>query len=391
MVYLDNNATTPVHPEVKNAFCKALDVYGNASSMHQMGQKSHHEVEMARQAIAYSIGAIPKEILFTSSGTEANNTVIHNAFWNSFKQSANNTRNKKPHIITTAIEHPSMLRTLDYYQKKGLEVTYIPVDQGGIIDPNNIKMNIRENTSLISVMYANNEIGVIQPIEKIAEMAREYDVLFHTDAVQAYGKLPFNVQNMNINMATLSGHKIYAPKGIAALYIKEGTPLMPFIYGGHQEANRRAGTENIPGILAMGKAAEMIAQNGKAEINRIEILKNKLKIGLQERISHISINGSQEYCLPNTLNVTFKYVEGESILLYADFEEIALSTGSACSTGSLEPSHVIMALGVDAEHAHGSVRFSLGRENTEKDIDYVLDKFPPIIEKLRKMSPLYVD
>lgn len=391
-IYLDNNATTPIHPQVKKVILEAMDQYGNPSSMHYVGQTSHNAVEMARIQIAESIGAKPGEILFTGSGTEANNALVHTIFENAFNGQKNDVQPANghyPHIITSAIEHPSMLSTLDYYSRKGLEVTYIPVDHNGIVDIENIKMNIRKNTRIISIMHANNETGTIQPIEEISKIAEEHEVLFHTDAVQAFGKIPVDVSKMNIDMLTISGHKIYAPKGIGALYIKKGTPFMPFIYGGHQELNRRAGTENVLGIIAMGKAAEIVKKNSEKENEQIARLKNKLKNGLKEKIPHIFFNGSQDHCLPNTLNVTFKYIEGESILLYADFEGIALSTGSACSTGSLEPSHVIMALGLEAEHAHGSVRFSLGRENTEEDIDLVLKKMPGVVERLRKMSPLY--
>ncbi len=392
IIYLDNNATTPIHPRVKKAILEAMEQYGNPSSMHYAGQSSRNAMEMARVQIAESIGAKPGEILFTGSGTEANNAIVHTIFENAYNGQKNivqPSNGHHPHVITSAIEHPSMLSTLDYYRRKGLEVTCIPVDHDGIVDVENIKMNIRENTRLISIMHANNETGTIQPIEEISKIAEEHEVPFHTDAVQAFGKIPVNVSNMNIDMLTISGHKIYAPKGIGALYVKKGTPFMPFIYGGHQELNRRAGTENVMGIIAMGEAAEIVKSNSEKENEKIARLKNKLKNGLKEKIPGIFFNGSQEHCLPNTLNVTFKYIEGESILLYADFEGIALSTGSACSTGSLEPSHVIMALGLDAEHAHGSVRFSLGRENTEEDIDHVLKKLPGVIERLRKMSPLY--
>jgi cysteine desulfurase len=391
-VYLDNNATTPVHPDVINAYTEALQLYGNPSSMHQEGQKAMNAIEAARGKIASFIGAKPDEIIFTGSGSEANNSVFHSIYWNENPIAAMERDSQiiePPHVITTAIEHPSVLNTLEYYEKHGMEVTFLPVKNNGIVDIENVLNAIRPNTRLISVMYANNEIGTIQPVKEIGKLAKQYNIYFHTDAVQAMGKLPIDVNELGVNYLTLSGHKIYAPKGIAALYVKKGTRFYPFVFGGHHENYRRAGTENTPGIIAFGKATELLEAEMDATVQRMYRLKEKLKYGLQNKIHDISFNGDQDNCLPNTLNVTFDYVEGESILLYADFEGIQVSTGSACSTGSLEPSHVIMALGKDPEKAHGSVRFSLGRETTEEDIEYVVDKFPAIIDKLRKMSPLY--
>lgn len=391
-VYLDNNATTPVHPEVKKAITEAVDLYGNPSSMHRPGQLARYAIEDARNKIASFIGATPEEILFTGSGSEANNSVLNSIYCNCHSCNIRrifDTISSRNHIITSSIEHPSVIETLKCYENRGIDVTYLPVDKYGIVDPVDVRKAVKESTGLISIMYANNEIGSIQPVNEIAEIAREHNINFHTDAVQATGKIDINVKDLGVDYMTMSGHKIFAPKGTGVLYIKNGTKFCPLIYGGHHERNRRAGTENTIGIVALGKAFELLERDMESDRNKMLKLKNKLKQGLIERIPDISINGHPDKTLLNTLNVTFDYIEGESILLSADFEGIAVSTGSACSTGSLEPSHVIMALGVSAEKAHGSIRFSLGRENTEEDIDYVLEKFPPIIEKLRKMSPLY--
>ncbi len=383
IVYLDNNATTPVHPEVKKAYLEALDLYGNPSSMHQRGQSALRALQDAREKVASFIGADKDEIIFTGSGSEADNSVISSVFCNA-------STTGKNHIITSSIEHPAVYETAKAYQKKGLEVTFIPVDGYGQVDPVEVQKAIKPNTALISIMYANNEIGTLQPVREIATIAHEHDVYFHTDAVQATGRLPLNVNDLQADYITMSAHKIYGPKGIGILYIRNKTKFCPFVYGGHHENGRRAGTENTPGIIATGKAFEMLKKEMDDEQVRMLNLKQMLKHGLLKQIPDISFNGHPEESLPNTLNVTFDYIEGESILLHADFEGIALSTGSACSTGSLEPSHVIMALGLKPENAHGSVRFSLGRENTEEDVAYVLEKLPPIIERLRKMSPLYV-
>ena len=391
-VYLDHNATTPLHPEVKSAIIEAMEIYGNASSMHQPGQAAHRAIEASRTTIASFLGCAPDELIFTGSGSEANNTVLNSIYCERLSctnQSCKENHHCKNHLITTTIEHPSVLQTVKCYERRGFEVSYVPVDKYGIVDPEDIRKAIRPDTGLISVMYANNETGSIQPIQEIAAIAKEKGVYFHTDAVQALGKQPFSLRDLKVDFMSLSGHKICAPKGIGLLYVNKNTRICPLIYGGHHERNRRAGTENTLSIIGFGKAIEILEKEMHTNNAKMLKLRNKLREGLLERIPHMDINGHQENCLPNSLNVTFAYVEGESILLYADFEGIAFSTGSACSTGSLDPSHVILALGVDPEHAHGSIRFSLGRDNTEEDIDYVLEKLPPIIEKLRKMSPLY--
>jgi len=379
---MDNNATTPLHPEVKEAFIQGFEVYGNASGLYNKGQEAKRAIQESRAKVALFVGAAPHEVIFTGSGTEANNSIIHSIYCNA-------QFNHKKHIITSVIEHPAIVETARFYQRKGLEITFLPVDAYGRVDPVDVREAIRTDTALISIMYANNEIGTIQPVREIAAIAQENEILFHTDAVQAAGKLPLNVNDLKADFITMSAHKLYGPKGVGILYIRDKTRFCPFIYGGHHENSRRAGTENTPGIIATGKAFEVLKKEMDDELERMLTLKQKLKHGLLKKVPDISFNGHPEESLPNTLNVTFDYVEGESILLHADFEGIALSTGSACSTGSLEPSHVIMALGVEPEKAHGSVRFSMGRENTAEDVDYVLEKLPPIIERLRRMSPLY--
>lgn len=385
LVYLDNNATTPIHPKVKEAIIEAVDLYGNPSSMHSFGLAAKEKIDEARKKIANFIGATPQEIIFTASGSEADNTVINNIFWNTLDPE----NSLKNHVITSAIEHPAILHTLREYEKKGLSLTVLPVDKYGTVSAEDVKNAITKNTALITIMAANNEIGTIQPINEIGKIANENNVLFHTDAVQAAGKYSLNVKEIGADFLTISAHKIYAPKGIGVLYVKKGVKLNPLVYGGHHEAHRRAGTENTIGIIAMGKAVELLQEEMQEENKRLLFLKKKLEKGFLDNVSDIAINGHPENSLPNTLNVSFKYIEGESILLYSDIEGIAVSTGSACSTGSLEPSHVVMAIDPNPERAHSSIRFSLGRENTEEDIDYVLEKFPPIIKRLRNMSPLY--
>lgn len=391
-VYLDNNATTPIHPEVKSAIMDAINLYGNPSSMHHFGQAAQRAIEESRAKIAGFIGCNTEELIFTGSGSEANNTVINSIFCENMSCAIKNCsefHKQNYHIITTEIEHPSILQTIKNYQQKGCEVTYLPVYKDGIIKIEDIKKAIKPTTGMISVMFANNEIGTIQPIQEIASISKEKRIYFHTDAVQAFGKIKFNVKELGVDFLSISAHKVYAPKGIGALYVNKSSRFCPLIYGGHHERNRRAGTENTIGIIAFGKSVEIIQREIDENNSKMLRLKKKLTQGLKDKIPYITINGNQDKCLANTLNVTFEFIEGESILLYADLEGIAFSTGSACSTGSLDPSHVILALGVAHEHAHGSIRFSLGRNNTEEDIDYVLEKLPPVVERLRKMSPLY--
>ncbi len=381
-VYMDYNATTPIHPLVKQELLDTLDICGNGSSMHTFGREAMERIENARTKIASLINAQPNEIIFTAGGTESDNTVLNYVAFGS-KTSGKNE------IITTPIEHPAILETAKFLENFGIVTKFMKVDSTGRVNPEELYELITDKTALISVMAANNEIGTIQDIKAIGAIAKEKGVYFHTDAVQAIGKIKIDVRDMNIDFLSMSGHKIYAPKGIGILYVRKGVPYCPFIHGGHQEGGRRAGTLNTTGIVALGKAAEMAELELEEEYTKLSSLRDRLKKGIIESIPDIRVNGNQEHCLPNTLNVSFIGAEGESILLYMDLEGIAVSTGSACSTGSLEPSHVLMATGVDAELAHGSIRFSLGRENTEEDVDYVLEKLPPIIEKIRKMSTVY--
>lgn len=381
-VYMDYNATTPIHPLVKQELLDTLDICGNGSSMHTFGREAMERIENARTKIASLINAQPNEIIFTAGGTESDNTVLNYVAFGS-KTSGKNE------IITTPIEHPAILETAKFLENFGIVTKFMKVDSTGRVNPEELYELITDKTALISVMAANNEIGTIQDIKAIGAIAKEKGVYFHTDAVQAIGKIKIDVRDMNIDFLSMSGHKIYAPKGIGILYVRKGVPYCPFIHGGHQEGGRRAGTLNTTGIVALGKAAEMAELELEEEYTKLSSLRDRLKKGIIESIPDIRVNGNQEHCLPNTLNVSFIGAEGESILLYMDLEGIAVSTGSACSTGSLEPSHVLMATGVDAELAHGSIRFSLGRENTEEDVDYVLKKLPPIIEKIRKMSTVY--
>lgn len=381
-VYMDYNATTPIHPLVKQELLDTLDICGNGSSMHTFGREAMERIENARTKIASLINAQPNEIIFTAGGTESDNTVLNYVAFGS-KTSGKNE------IITTPIEHPAILETAKFLENFGIVTKFMKVDSTGRVNPEELYELITDKTALISVMAANNEIGTIQDIKAIGAIAKEKGVYFHTDAVQAIGKIKIDVRDMNIDFLSMSGHKIYAPKGIGILYVRKGVPYCPFIHGGHQEGGRRAGTLNTTGIVALGKAAEMAELELNEEYTKLSALRDRLKKGIVASVPDIRVNGNQEHCLPNTLNVSFIGAEGESILLYMDLEGIAVSTGSACSTGSLEPSHVLMATGVDAELAHGSIRFSLGRENTEEDVDYVLEKLPPIIEKIRKMSTVY--
>lgn len=381
-VYMDYNATTPIHPLVKQELLDTLDICGNGSSMHTFGREAMERIEKARTKIASLINAQPNEIIFTAGGTESDNTVLNYVAIVSRAQGKNE-------IITTPIEHPAILETAKFLENFGIVTKFMKVDSTGRVNPEELRELITDKTALISVMAANNEIGTIQDIKAIGAIAREKGVYFHTDAVQAIGKVKIDVKDMNIDFLSMSGHKIYAPKGIGILYVRKGVPYCPFIHGGHQEGGRRAGTLNTTGIVALGKAAEMAELELNEEYTKLSALRDRLKKGIVASVPDIRINGNEEHCLPNTLNVSFIGAEGESILLYLDLEGIAVSTGSACSTGSLEPSHVLMATGVDAELAHGSIRFSLGRENTEEDVDYVLEKLPPIIEKIRKMSTVY--
>lgn len=381
-IYFDHNATTPVLNEVFEAMVPYLkDQWGNPSSIHWAGRGTRKAVEDAREQVSKLLNCAPLELIFTSSGTESDNHAI--------KGIAYSKKDKGNHIITTKVEHPAVLNTCKYLQKEGFDVTYLDVDSDGMLDLEALKSAITPKTILITVMYANNETGVIFPINEIGEIAKERGVTFHTDAVQAAGKIPIDTQKLNVDLISISGHKLYAPKGMGALYARRGVRLVPLIHGGHHERNRRGGTENVAGIIAMGKAAEIAIRDMDKEREHLKTLKDRLEKGMAERVPHIKINGHPDRRLPNTANISFEFVEGESLLLNLDMKGVAASSGSACTSGSLEPSHVLLAMGLSHEMSHGSVRFSLGKSNTVEEIDYLLEIMPPIVERMRSMSPLY--
>lgn len=382
-VYLDHSATTPVDPEVASLMMTYYtEKYGNPSSIHGFGREAKEGLENARRQVAELIGAKPEEITFTSGGTEADNLAIIGI--------AEALRKKGKHLITSAIEHHAVLETCEYLEKNGFDLTIIPVNEEGIVSVEDIKKAIRPDTILISIMHANNEVGSIQPIAEIGKVAKEHGIIFHVDAVQSLGKIPVNVNELNVDLLTISSHKIYGPKGVGALYIRKGTRLVPRAHGGGQEKKRRSGTENTPGAIGFGKACELVGQRMEAEEKQLIKLRDKLLKGIQERIDFVKVNGPLgDNRLPNNVNVSIQFVEGESLLLSLDMLGIAASSGSACTSGSLDPSHVLLAMGLPHEIAHGSLRFSLGRQNTEEDIDYVLEHLPKIAERLRMMSPLY--
>ncbi|NQU94661.1 MAG: IscS subfamily cysteine desulfurase [Candidatus Omnitrophica bacterium] len=389
-IYMDNNATTPLHPEVKKAIKGALDMFGNPSSLHEFGREARAAVERARERVASFIGASPDEIIFTGSGSEANNTVLSLAACPA-TSCLNLLDKKKTGIITTTIEHPCVLETSKCLTDRGVDVTYLKADCLGKVSVEELENVLTEKTGIVSIMMANNEIGTTQDIKLLAKMAHKHGALFHTDAVQAVGKIPVDVKDLDIDFLTLSAHKIYGPKGIGALYIKKDIPFCPLIRGGHQERGRRAGTENTLGIVGLEKAVEMRAKEMNAEETRLLQFKNKLKKGIEDNIKDARFNGHPHDCLTGTTNVSFDGAEGEAILLYLDQKGVAVSTGSACASGSLDPSHVLLATGTPAERAHGSIRISMGRENTEKEVDYVLTTLIDVIKKVRSMSTAYGD
>ncbi len=381
-IYFDHNATTPVDPEVLDAMLPFFkEEYGNPSSIHWAGRNSRKAVEEGRESVCRLLNCSNIELIFTSSGTEGDNHAI--------KGVAYAKKEKGNHIITTKVEHPAVLNTCKHLAKDGFETTYLDVDANGLIDLEALKAAITPKTILISIMYANNETGVIFPIKEIGEIAKEKGVTFHTDAVQAAGKIPIDAQKLNVDLLTISGHKLYGPKGIGALFAKRGVRLVPLIHGGHHERNRRGGTENVAGIAGLGRAAEIALRDMEKEGVQLSALRNRIEKGLAEKIPHIKVNGHLERRLPNTANISFEFVEGESLLLNLDMKGIAASSGSACTSGSLEPSHVLLALGLTHEMSHGSVRFSLGKSNTAADVEYLLEIMPPIVERMRSMSPLY--
>ena len=378
-IYLDNNATTAVAPEVLAAMLPYLgELYGNPSSMHSFGGQVGEAVDTARERIAALLGAGPDEIIFTSCGSESDNTAI----W-----SALQTQPEKRHLITTRVEHPAVLNVVQYWERQGYHVTLLGVDGKGRLDLDEYAAALSDDTALVSIMFANNEVGDIYPIQAMAEMAKERGILFHTDAVQAVGKTPIDLRHLPVDMLSLSGHKIHAPKGIGVLYVRKGVRFRPFLRGGHQERGRRAGTENVPYIVGLGMAAQLSSDHMQEERVNVARLRDTLENGLLERIPDCMVNGDVENRLPNTSNIAFKNVEGEAILLMLDRLGICASSGSACTSGSLEPSHVLRAMGVPFNYAHGSVRLSLSRYTTEEDVDYVIENFPGVIETLRAISP----
>jgi cysteine desulfurase len=381
-VYLDNAATTRLLPEVLEEMVPYMtELYGNPSSPHDFGQKAASGLSKARQQVADAINADPSEIIFMSGGSEADNTAIRGI--------AERYSKKGKHIITTAVEHHAVLHTCQLLERNGYEVTYLPVDEYGMVTVDQVREAMRPDTVLVTVMFANNEVGTIMPIAEIGALCHEKGVYFHTDAVQAVGHLPIDVKAMHIDMLSMSAHKFHGPKGVGALYVRRGIVLPPLIYGGAQERNRRAGTENVPGIVGMGKAIEMALDGLDEKAERMKALRDRLIRELPERIPEIKLNGHPTVRLPNNVNFSIKYIEGESILLMLDLNGIAASSGSACTSGSLDPSHVLLAMGLTHEIAHGSVRMTLSDETTEEDIEKVLEVLPMVAERLRKMSPLY--
>lgn len=382
-VYADNAATTPVAAEVLNKLLPFyMTEYGNASTLYRLGQSSHAALENARREVALTLNAKPSEIFFVGCGTEADNMALRG-----FMHSADAKGRK--HLITTPIEHHAILHTADALKKEGFSVTYLPVDQYGVVDLEALKSAITPDTALVSVMFGNNEVGTIEPISEIGKICRERGVTFHTDAVQAFGHVPIDVEAMNIDLLSLSGHKLNAPKGVGAIYIRGGITLKPIITGGGQERNRRSGTENIAGIVALGEAARLKRESMEREIARLTALQNRLISGVLEQIPKVWLTGHPTNRLPGSASFVFEGVEGESIVLDLDGNGICAATGSACSTASLDPSHVLLAIGQSREVAHGSLRLTLGAQNTEEDVDYILERLPRVIARLRAMSPIW--
>lgn len=382
-IYLDHGATTYTSQEVLDEMMPYFaQEYGNPSSVHSYGRKARKAVDIARERTAKALNARFDEIFFTGGGTEADNWAI--------KGVALANERKGKHIITSAIEHHAVLYTCEYLEKMGFEVTYLPVDRFGMVDPRQVEEAIRPDTILASIMFANNEIGTIQPIKEIGAITREKGVYLHTDAVQALGSVDIDVEDMNIDLLSLSAHKFYGPKGIGALYVKKGTKLTPLLHGGAQERNRRAGTENIPGIVGLGKAIELAHDQMDENNQHLTELRDKLIGSITDRVDKVILNGHPTLRLPGNVNMSFEYIEGESLLLSLDMKGIAASSGSACTSGSLDPSHVLLAIGLSHEIAHGSLRMTLGKDNTHEDIDYVIEVLPTIVQRLREMSPLFI-
>ncbi|MBU1711823.1 MAG: cysteine desulfurase NifS [Proteobacteria bacterium] len=380
-IYVDNNATTRVAPEVLEEILPYFsELYGNPSSMHSFGGNVARKIKESRAKVAKLIGAMPEEILFTGCGTESDSTAIRAALI---------SNPDRKHIITSRVEHPAIKNLFENLAKNGYRVTFVPVDSKGLLDLDYLYRHLDDDTAVVSIMWANNESGVIFPVEEIAQAVRAKNIVFHTDAVQAVGKVPVDMKKVQADMLSLSGHKIHAPKGIGALYIRKGTKFSPFLIGGHQESGRRGGTENVASIIGLGKASEMALADLDQMSTRIKMLRDKLENTLVKTVPNTMINGDKEQRLPNTTSIGFEFVEGEAILLMMDEFGICASSGSACTSGSLEPSHVLRAMGVPFTAAHGSIRFSLSTYNTEDEIDFIIEKVPPIIKRLRELSPFW--
>jgi cysteine desulfurase len=379
-IYLDHNATTPVDRVAAEAMMRALEhLFGNASSVHYYGQQAKAAIDDARSAVAALIGAEPAEVIFTSGGTEADNFAIRGA------AEALEVTGRR-HLITSGIEHEAVLNTFKALAKRGWRTTVLPLDQTGLVAPDRLRSVMTDDTALVSIMHANNEIGTIQPIGELAAIAHGHGALFHTDAVQSAGKIPVNVRTLGVDLLALSGHKFYGPKGIGALWVKRGVRLSPFLSGGKQERNRRAGTENVPGAIGMGAAAGLAMQKMNSEAARLSTLRDRLENGILSSVPNTDVNGSREARVPNTTNISFDRIEAESLLIALDLEGVAVSTGSACSSGTLEPSHVLKAMNLSSHRAQNSIRFSLGASNTEEQIDHVIAILPKIVTKLRSLS-----
>jgi cysteine desulfurase len=381
-VYLDHNATTPVDREVLAAMLPYFgEEYGNASSIHSFGQRGRGAVEQARISVAALLGARPAEIMFTSGGTESNNHAIFGV--------VGAASGERKHVITSAVEHSAVLDPCAALERRGVAVTVLPVNRDGIVNPEDVRRAIRPETVLITIMLANNELGTLEPIEEISKIAAEKGVTLHTDAVQAAGKVPIDVARLGVHLLSISAHKFYGPKGVGALYVRKGTRLEPLLYGGHGERDHRPGTEDVTGIAGLGKAAELAVKRMVEDGQRLSALRDRLEGGLLERISFATVNGSRAQRTPNTTNLTLPFVEGEAMVIALDLKGIACSTGAACSSGAVEPSHVLTAIGLAPENARATLRLSLGHPTTDQEIDYALDTIPPVIERLRQLSPTY--
>jgi cysteine desulfurase len=378
-VYLDNNATTPILPEVFEAMQPYFaERFGNASSIHHHGQETRAAVERARESVAALLGCRPSEIVFTSGGTEGDNLAIFGL------------ASEGDHVISSTIEHHAVLNSCKHIQESGSEVTYVPVDGRGLIDPDDVRRSLRSNTKLISIMTANNETGLLQPVEEIGRVAAEADVYFHTDGVQAAGKVPIDVKRIGCDLLSISGHKMHAPQGVGALYVRKGTILQPMLYGGSHERSRRAGTENVPGIIALGKAAE-IAKDAldRGELTRMAAMRDRLQERILAEVEAIGVNGEGVPRVPNTTNIHFDHIEGEALVIALDLKGLAVSTGAACSSGAIEPSHVLTAMGLPPDQARASLRFSLGKQNTPEEVEFALSLIPATVARLRELSPVY--